>query len=707
VESLFELSDGKQEVQHDHSMSYRHRNRHHYPYQNYTFQELTGLINLLYIRIAQPTPMNRVDLSPQFFTDWNLALMQLTGSSYLGIDNRRRLIRRLRSNLPIAYFPGDYIMYELEFFALQSIRTRLNLQLEETISRELLDKEGGKLMPVYIFAQEINLGKQLNKDEVTDYIVNGVSEELKLLYEFEVIRIIRTKQISVGIHFPQLGKRALRVLRKIKEQGGYILSNRKNAAMMTDMVDMDRFHIGKVISELTASIMGIPVESGYIQFVPAGVRTSLSYPSPVQTSKDFERALKSRLYRSLEKEHGEAHIMSVLREDAATKGSPVMHVLQSLDKTSREESPVHYEYLSGIYSDGMPYNGALARINLAEKKWDFKVLSSADSPKTVLRFTRAFERKSGKKARIAWNGGYILNPELVGKLGLPETYIGSPLGLIISEGRMISAPLFNKPALLVNRNGSMDIRRVHCREGIGIKSEGQERVFNNSMYNPKSNYSDTAFYDLFYSGEYIETHGRTIVRLAGDVVKEIIDGGSQERVKVVPVGLTLAFAPGDLLEELKEGDRLELSLPGYEEVLHGVEAGPLLIEHGKAAIDMEGEGWKTGNSIRTQAARLDYTGMRGPKIAVGINREGQLEVLTINGRIRESVGATHADMAHILLEQGLEKAMGFDPGGSSTLVVDGRTLNISPYNSDYEKNVYALPPEPRAVSNAIIGYLEE
>jgi exopolysaccharide biosynthesis protein len=98
--------------------------------------------------------------------------------------------------------------------------------------------------------------------------------------------------------------------------------------------------------------------------------------------------------------------------------------------------------------------------------------------------------------------------------------------------------------------------------------------------------------------------------------------------------------------------------------------------------------------------------MRGPKIAVGINEKEQLAVLTINGRIRESVGATHEDMAEILLQHGMEEAMGFDPGGSSTLVVGDKTLNISPYNSGYEKDVYALPPEPRAVSNAIIGFIK-
>ena len=236
-------------------MSYRHRNKYHYPYQDYTFQELTGLINLLYIKIVQPTPLNKVNLSPQFFTDWNLALLQLTGSPYLAIDDRKRLIERLHTNLPIAYFPGAYIMYELEFFALQSIRSRLGLPIEKTITRELLEKEVKELQPVYIFAQEKNLGKQLNKDEITDYIINGTSEELKLLYEFKVIQIVRTKQVCVGIHFPQLGTKALKVLRRIKEQSGYILTNRSNAAMMTDMVS--KFYAIFMVIILAALAFGI------------------------------------------------------------------------------------------------------------------------------------------------------------------------------------------------------------------------------------------------------------------------------------------------------------------------------------------------------------------------------------------------------------------------------------------------------------------
>ncbi len=114
-------------------------------------------------------------------------------------------------------------------------------------------------------------------------------------------------------------------------------------------------------------------------------------------------------------------------------------------------------------------------------------------------------------------------------------------------------------------------------------------------------------------------------------------------------------------------------------------------------------GWKTSPSIATQAARVDYTHMRGPKIAVGITAANELLVVAINGRIRESVGATHGEMAKVLLDRGCVQAMGFDPGGSVTLVAGGTQLNISPYNKDYLLNPYSLPPQPRFVSNAIVA----
>ena len=86
---------------------------------------------------------------------------------------------------------------------------------------------------------------------------------------------------------------------------------------------------------------------------------------------------------------------------------------------------------------------------------------------------------------------------------------------------------------------------------------------------------------------------------------------------------------------------------------------------------------------------------------------GSIVVAAVNGRIRESVGATHEDLARILIEQGAVSAMGFDPGGSATLIAAGRQLNVSPYNPAYEENHLSLPPCPRFVGNGILAKLPD
>jgi hypothetical protein len=499
----------------------------------------------------------------------------------------------------------------------------------------------------------------------------------------------------------------LKIIRKISEGCGFLLTNRRHASLMTDFVNIDRFHIGKVRGESTASTMGIPIDSGYIQYVPAGLRACIAYPTPVQTAKDFDEALHSKEYALAAKKLGEEELIRILQEDAENQGTPIMLQLQSIIKNDKGPKPVSYSYISGIYEDGNPYNGAICSINLQKEDWHFSAVSAKNNPRTVADFVNEFEEQSGYKSQLAWNGGYILNPELVGKLGLPESYIGSPLGLLITEGTCKCPPLFNKPALLFNRKGEAEIGLVNCSKGIHVKGRSWSHSFSEENYNPEDPKNAPAYYDLLYPEKEIIGDGRTILRLSGRTIKEVIKTNKGERVKIIPVGITLSFPKQSTPAGIVPEQDLEITLPGFENILHAIEAGPLLLDKGKNVINMEKEGWKTLNSISTQAARLDYLDMRGPKIAVGLNTSGELVVLTVNGRIRESVGATHIDMANILQEKGMVQAMGFDPGGSSTLFVDGHTLNISPYNKDYEYSIYAMPPQARAVSNAVIGYLSE
>ncbi|WP_282031458.1 phosphodiester glycosidase family protein [Winogradskyella eximia] len=719
IDDIFKYVDGEISIRHDHALAYRHRNKKSYAYQAFTLQEITGLVNMIYTDVFKPKHLPDLTLAPQFFADWELALFQLTNSKSLGIDDRKILTKNLKKNVPKGYFPGRYIKHELEYFVLQPIRAQLNLTIQQELTSEILEANVDKLEKIYIFIHEPRITKWFSSADIKDYLKSGKEPELGLLYRAGVVQIIETKQWSEGVHFPQMGANAIKILRDIKAADGFLITNGESAAMMTDIIEIDHFHIGKVLYEMTAKIMGIPKDSGFIQFVPAGVRTTLAYPTPIQTAKDFDKVLKSDLYQDLKDTLSEKELLGMITKDAIENGTPIAKLLIQIKeglKLSKTVEKVKSSYAGGVYADGLPWSGVLAEIDTKKHHWKFAAHIANKEPKNVPALVKEYKKKSNNpnKIELAWNGGYILNPELVGKLGLPETYIGSPLGLLIMNNKVFCPPLFNKPAFIIYKNGDVDIRKVNSKAGFIIKEKNQELTFNSTNYNNHSS-TEPCFYDLSYAEDAFEGNGNVIVRIAGNTVKEIIKTKPKETVSVIPVGITLSI-PIDLFSDamFKEGKPLSIQLLEpeenpykWDEISYAIEAGPMLIHGGKQTLNMEDEGWKTSNSIKTQAARLDYTDMRGPKIAVGITKEGKLMVLMVNGRIRESVGATHFDMVDILLKYGMDKAMGFDPGGSSTLVVDGNIMNISPYNKNYEKDIYALPPEPRFVANAIMGWIED
>jgi hypothetical protein len=702
VDNLFLVREGDLPIMFDHAFAYRHRNRWNHKYRDLTWHELTGVINLLFAQIAAPPPsFGATRHGASLFSNWDLMIEQRCGGS-LAIDDRARLWERLQTNVPIALFAGSALQVEIELFILQSVRARLGLKTHEAMTGKLLRNK--RLAPIYIFQRSEPLGNHLTANMLKVHVNETRNEELRLLFENGVCSVVPTKQISVGIDVRQLGKRALRVLAEVRAEGGFLIGATDHASLTTDIIDIERFHVGQVPDILTASVMGLSPGDGYVQWVPAGLRATLAYPTPIQTARDMSETFKGPLFREACERLGEREVLEELRRDAQEGGSTVVSVLkQLLARPAMRESDVTAQAINGLYPDGFPWSGALARVPPGAGM-RYRIVRPDGPPCTVLDLIKCFNRGARTKARIAWNGGYILNAELVGKLSLPESYIGSPLGLLISDGEVICPPLFNKPALLVRKDGSLSIRRVNAGSGMRVSAEGVTVGFERSCYNLVTPGAGPCIYDLLFPGSELPGDGRTLVRLAGAQVMEVIHTGAGQDVPVLPVGLCLSFARGELPDGWVDGARLDFELTDLADVAQAVEAGPVLVSGGRSCIDMDAEGWKTENSIATQAARLDYLDMRGPKIAVGVDGSGTLSVLTVNGRIRESVGATHAEMAEILSARGVESAMGFDPGGSSTLVVGDEALNISPYNRDYERNVYSMPPQPRAVSNAVIGF---
>jgi len=664
VNSLFHIRDGEMSIRIDHSMAYRHRNRKRYRYQNLTPQELTAVIVLIDQEMfgsSEPSDVPE-EITHQLHS-WDKMVARCCGGP-LEIDDRKPMRARLSENVPFALFLGNRSEHQLEVFVVETICLRLGLDIHDDLSSISNDR----------------------------------------LYQLGICRVIPSLQLAVGIDFRQLGKPALRALTDIRKENGFIIALCEQAAMTTDGVGLERFHIGRANDPLSANILGIPLDSGFVQWAPAGLRCTLTYPTPIQDAKTLSETLKSPSFRRLCKKLGREHVFEQLQKDAEMRSSPVKTILSRLEPSKKSKpSAVHYESLNGLYQDACPWSGVLATVN-AETPLRYSILSAKEGSQTVLEFVETFKASHRQRPQIAWNGGYILNAELVGKLGLPESYIGSPLGLVVSKGEVLSPPLFDKPSFVVSEDGALEIRRISNAEGFSAGLDAEFVKFPPASRNLADPGAAPCFYDLLYPSETLPGNGRVLVRLVGTQIMEICQTTPGERIPVLPVGLVLSFPAGALPKSWKLGKKLQLNFHALSGVRSAIEAGPMLLENGKLSIDMEGEGWTTENSIHTQAARLDFLDMRGPKIAIGLDAQGKLMVLVVNGRIRESVGATHLEMAEILRQRGMHSAMGFDPGGSATLVVDGKTLNISPYNKDYDQNVYSLPPQPRAVASAVIGY---
>jgi hypothetical protein len=711
---IFYYHTGEDTLAIDHSLSYRHRNRKHYPYRKMTEMELAGVVTALmrhiFTDVIQPKiPQHHHNI----FQDLIGGIYECVGSGNIVIDDSQRMANDLKANLPFAWFPGPNFNIESLMLIWRTLRARLDVRFGESLSAEDLGNID-HIEPVTVFVNLTSDGYRANYASVCEWIKQQAPSEITALYHAGLVKIIPTRYFSRGIHLGQLGEEALNALIDIKNNHGFVVSIGESALLTLDMLDIPSYRIGKIHSKIGASFMRLNIGDSYIQWIPAGLRPSLAYPTPIQTPVEFSQVLNSENYQQCVRLFGEAEVLKLLRLDADSFGTPVKQVLyrllqQNRRKTTEVNSALSSSMLTGLHDDGSPWSGAMAKVKqLDSHKWNFDTLLTQQTNDTVLSLMNRFFNKSMSRqieTYIAWNGGYILNAELVGKLALSEKYIGSPLGLLIKNGQLLSLPLFNKPVLSFLDTEIIMIKEANLAQGFTVSEteEGSVFTFKSTGHNTLVN-ENLCYFDLMFEKETVFNESHIFYYLSGKTIIKVIKAQSQEIV-LNPVGVSLAIPVNQAPADWVEGTKLTLSITDWDNVINAIEAGPRLIRDGKESIEMQAGGWKTQKSIAIQAARVDFVDMRGPKIGVGINDAGELLIVAINGRIRESVGATHIELAKILLQQGAKQAMGFDPGGSVTLVVDGLQLNITPYNKDYEQSPLSLPPQARFVGNAIIGYL--
>ena len=148
-----------------------------------------------------------------------------------------------------------------------------------------------------------------------------------------------------------------------------------------------------------------------------------------------------------------------------------------------------------------------------------------------------------------------------------------------------------------------------------------------------------------------------------------------------------AFGAGLRTDEVKamaEGDTVRVLLAALPRIPHGVAPRTLL------------GGWprilRDGVDITRDAAVLEGTlsrnaEVRHPRTAAGFSRDSTtLFLFVVDGRSAARVGMTLGEMADVMREMGAWQAMNFDGGGSTTMLVGDRVVNV-PSDSAGERTV--------------------
>lgn len=284
----------------------------------------------------------------------------------------------------------------------------------------------------------------------------------------------------------------------------------------------------------------------------------------------------------------------------------------------------------------------------------------------------------------AINGGFVFfTSDLIflpsyilrGAREIPELY--SPIGALISDGRVFGVPSGRRPGIIITSDGEIKIVEALTPEILQIKVDNER--FSPSIIDPLSGQNLDKEVVCFtpYYGVYVPSFLRDRNNIAIINCPERLRAKSLKWPYPIPVnGLVLSFPRETMRSILPEN----IEVMPHESIIHALEAGPLLVSEGKECpLDEE--------SLRKQGfvypiPPTDLGGRRGhwsrlaPRSAFGIKEDGTIVLVVAEGRSEEAYGLSLPQFSHFILKElGCFYAINLDGGGASQIWRNGDFTN--------------------------------
>ena len=241
---------------------------------------------------------------------------------------------------------------------------------------------------------------------------------------------------------------------------------------------------------------------------------------------------------------------------------------------------------------------------------------------------------------------------------------GEIIGLLKINGEIVSIPELPRTALGILPDGSMLMDTVSYSGSVelpggtkvnidGVNCErGPDGLI---LYN---HYFDKSTGTNEFGNEYVIKNGFVQAAYINQGNTTIQDG------TVVLSGHGQAAAA---LAGLKVGDKVTIRQTlgdGWDKTAYVIGAGPTLVKNSSVNITSVDERFLPDIAIG-----------RAPRTALGLTSDGKIILAVIDGRRSSSIGMTLNELGQFMLKQGAVRAMNFDGGGSSEMVVNGNVMN--------------------------------
>jgi len=281
---------------------------------------------------------------------------------------------------------------------------------------------------------------------------------------------------------------------------------------------------------------------------------------------------------------------------------------------------------------------------------------------SVVSFFTPWAKNNGYSEHFSLEKVSILAQEHNALAGINGTYFsssGKPLGALMINQELISAPINGRTALLIDAENRVMIDKVLVLSYFVLADGISHRL---TGINQPRGENDAILYAPIW-GERTGTNDQGIELV---VKQNRIEEINISNSKIPSDGFVVSLS-GPAVEFMAEKFKVKDPIQTYikvipysaspAKIIHLISGGPRLLKQGKSYVSKHEEKFKP-----------DIAEGRAPRSAVGITPQNELLLVAV-------AGATLEELAGILKSLGATEAMNLDGGSSSTLVVKGKAIN--------------------------------